>query len=90
MTDPILTPEVYGPDDLGAAKAAIRTPHGGYPQDLTDGLPEFQDDDFLARSPFPGLTTHPTWVHRLFALLGDALGVAVIFGLLWLALAVLT
>lgn len=46
-------------------------------------------DEPLLRSPFPGLTTHPTWLHRTFALLGDACGIAVIFGLLWLALVVL-
>lgn len=44
----------------------------------------------MLRSPFPGLTAHPRWWHRVFAALGDACGLAVIFALLWLALAVLT
>ena len=30
MTDPILTPEVYGPDDLGKAKAAIDRAEASY------------------------------------------------------------
>ena len=46
--------------------------------------------DILLRSPFPGLTTHPKWWHRVFATLGDACGLAVIFGALWVGLAVLT
>lgn len=37
--------------------------------------------DILLRSPFPGLTTHPKWWHRVFATLGDACGLAVIVGL---------
>ena len=37
--------------------------------------------DPMLRSPFPGLTTHPRWWHRVFATLGDACGLAVIVGL---------
>lgn len=35
-------------------------------------------NDPILRSPFPGLTTHPTRLHRLFALLGDACGLALV------------
>lgn len=34
--------------------------------------------DILLRSPFPGLTTHPRWWHRVFATVGDACGIAAV------------